>query len=345
MTNTLQAAQHNTNFSVAPDVFEGVIRNLDDAHADLLRWWYFLGKDRNWSLGQLAKAAGVSSTTLSRVFRGKYEAALDSVLAALGKAKANFAEQIDNPDFIATSLAKRFFRVCDRCRALATVAILWGPMGIGKTTIAEEYKRQNNHGRTAYMRCGAGLTFAAFISLMARSLGITAANQNQYYLREKIVGVLNAGQRLLIVDELHQIFLTTRGDTAVRICEFLREVFDRSKCGMVLLGTDVVQYEFFKGQHRDALAQLVDRGTIQMPLPAKPTKGDIAAFLKHYNLPMPGADEPEAAELLRDIVASAGLRKLTLHLRDGAANAARLNEPFNWGHFVEAHDDLKSLAA
>lgn len=341
--NGLQAVAAQTNYNISADNFEKVIANLPDDQAGVLRWWFFHGKERGLSFGQLASASGVSSTTLSRVFRGVYEADVSSVCATLAKARAAMAERVDNPDFRQTSLARRMFKVFDRARALSTVALAWGDKGIGKTTVAEEYWRQNNHGRTILVRCGSRMTFSQFVNHVALTMGVVSKNRGQREVRYKIQALLKAGQRLLIVDELHLVFLTCKGDTAIQICEFLRECYDVSGCGMVLIGTKVLEHEFLRGPHKEALAQLVDRGTIQIGLPPKPSKQDVQAFLDYYGLPVPGDGEPEARDILRDIVASAGLRKLTLHLRDGAVAAAKAKQRYTWNHFVRAFEDIVSL--
>jgi len=153
------------------------------------------------------------------------------------------------------------------------------------------------------------------------------------------------GQRLLIVDELHQAFLTMRGDTAVKCCEFLREIKDESQCGLVLIGTEVLEEHIFRGPHKQALEQLVDRGTIQIPLPPKATQPDIRRFLNAYGLDFPDADTaPAAARILNDIIRSAGLRKLTLHLRDGKAYANKREETYTWEHFTAAFEAIQSLS-
>ncbi len=341
---SLQSPHSGTNYHISPDLFEGVIVNLPVDQAEILRWAYFRGKELGLSLSALARNLGVSSTTLSRVFRGVYNADIASLCDTLRKVRASKAEAVGNPDFVQTSLANRMFRVFDRVRALCTVGIIWGEMGIGKTIVTEAYKQQNNHGRTIYVRCGPKMTFAQFVVHVARSMNVTAKNTQLRAIRYKIIKLLKAGERLLIIDELHEIFLTCKGDTAVAICEFLREIYDESGCGMVLIGTEVIEHEFLRGQHKLALAQLVDRGTIQIALPNKPTKQDVAAIIKRFGLAVPDEREPEAAMIIGDILKSAGLRKLTLHLRDGAAFAAKRQERYTWGHFVTSFEDLQTMA-
>ena len=336
--------QHGANYNISPPEFEKVIAKLPDDQQEVLRWCYFLGKEQGWTLNQLAKAVGSSSTTLSRVFRGEYGAELTSLCVSLTKAKASIHESVDNPQFIMTSLGKEMFAICDHVRALRTVALLWGAMGIGKTAVLEEYKRLNNHGKTIYFRCEPGMTLVQFITSLASACGISyKAKQTQLRTREKLYTLLAAGQRLVIIDELHQLFLRRPGNdlTAVLQCEFLRTIYDKSGCGLVLTGTKAL--EKYMTDQKEALAQLLDRGTLQINLPDKPTIEDARAFVKSFGLPSLSASEPEATDIIKNILASSGLRKLTLHLRAGAASAAKRGEKYTWGHFVTAFEHHQSL--
>ncbi|WP_193214963.1 AAA family ATPase [Luteolibacter marinus] len=340
----LRSVHAGLNYRTSADNFERTIAELPEDQQETLRWWYFHGKENNLSLAKLAGLAGISSSTFSLIFAGKYNAGLDKMCDSLAKARMTLSERVENPDFIMTALAKRMFAVFDRARALQTVSILWGVMGVGKTVVAKEYRRRNNHGRTIYIRCGAGMAFGQFVNHLAKAMGVTSKNRGQHEIRDKIISLLRAGQRLLIVDELHQIFLTTRTDTAVKIAEFLRECHDESDCGLVLIGTEVVKRELFTGAHKEALEQLVDRGTLQIPLPPKPTKQDIRAFFSHFNLQEPGENHADARRIVSDILTTSGLRKLTLHLKDGKAAATKAGETYHWGHFVQAFEDLQSLS-
>lgn len=342
-TSALVSARHNTNYNIAPDQFEIVISKLPDDQQETLRFWYFLGKDREWSLTQLAKSCGASSTTLSRVFRGEYGADLAKLCETLGRARESFSESADNPEFIMTALARRMFRIADRTRSLKTVSICWGPMGSGKTTNLIEYKNRNNHGRTTYYRCEPGMTLVQFITEFARANGVSMkSKQTHLRLREKLYTVLGAGNRLAIVDELHQLFLRREKSdiTPILQCEFLRCVFDKAGCGMMLIGTDAL--DKYLVSEKEALAQLIDRGH-PWPLPGKPTQADAKAFIKHFGLSDLTDREPEASAIVRDVLNSSGLRKLTLHLRDGASTAAKAGERYSWSHFITAFEDLNSL--
>lgn len=324
--------------------FESVLaKNYDEKTAEVLRFWFFTAYDKQWPITRLAKVTGVSTTTLYRLFRGEYAADASASAEKLIKARETFQDSADSPDFIETSLAKRLFIVCDKTRALKTVSITWGKMGIGKSVCIMEYARRNP-ARTSVVRFPAGATFAHFIQEVGRALGITKP-QSGHQLRERITHILGMGQRLLIVDELHQAFLTTRSDTAVRCCEFLREISDVSQCGLVLVGTELLEENIFRGPHKDALRQFVDRGTVQVSLPALATQKDIQQFLQAYGLEFPdAANDPAAHAILTDIIKSAGLRKLTLHLRDGQAHANKKQEIYQWSHFTAAFKAIQSLS-
>jgi DNA transposition AAA+ family ATPase len=339
-TNTAAAG----SFAIAAHDFESVLTTVyqpDDQ--EILRFWFFAAKERGWSLTKLSTVTGISTTVISRLFRGIYPADGSAIIAKLRKARESFSDSAENPDFIETSLARRMFALFDKTRALRNVSILWGDMGIGKTECISEYQRQNNHGRTLVVRFPAGASFAFFVAHVARACGVATRSQSQFQQREKIYQVLAAGQRLLIIDELHQAFLTTRTDTAVKCCEFLREIADVAGCGLALVGTEVLKKEIFEGTHKDALRQLVDRGTVQVGLPAKASKKDYLAFLSYYGLTYPDAF-PEARAILEDIIKSSGLRKLTMHLRDGAAYAGRRQEAYTWDHFLAAFEAIQSLS-
>ena len=344
-TSILPAPTATGSLSISAPDFERVITQAyEPAQQETLRFWFFNAKQHNWGLKKIASLTGVSTTVIHRLFRGEYGADPASSIQKLERARENFHESADNPEFIQTSLAARLFAIFDKTRALRNVSILWGRMGIGKTECITEYQRLNNHGRTLVVRFPAGASFAFFVTHIARACGVATRSQSSFEQRAKIISVLAAGQRLLIIDELHQAFLTTRTDTAVKCCEYLREIADTAACGLVLVGTELLEEHVFRGPHKEALKQLVDRGTVQVPLPSKATKSDYQKFLSNYGLRLPTDSEPEAAEILNDIIKSSGLRKLTLHLRDGSAYAAKREEPYAWSHFVAAFNAIQSLS-
>lgn len=331
-------------YGITVEALDDAIAKYSHDQQEIVRFWFLLGKEKQWSLKEMERRTGVSSSSLTRVFRGIYGADVGNLITRLDRAKDSLIHAADNPDFIPTSLAKLMFTGFDKCRALRNVCIMWGKKGIGKTTIEKEYTRLNGSGRTFYVRCpGSGCTNYQFIRHVADSMHIAVTKTDMFSVRKEIVRYLSKGSRLLIIDELHEIFLTCSDKAIVQICEFLRELADDAECGLVLTGTDKLHHHFFEGIHRGVLEQLADRGTVQIDLPDTHTKQDVVAFLDHFGLELPDR-ESDAYAILDDIIRENGLRKLTHHLRDGKAYAAALQEDYTWNHFTKAFVAIRSLS-
>jgi DNA transposition AAA+ family ATPase len=344
-TTTTSPAQPLTgSLSISAADFETVCKTYDQDSADTLRFWFSLHHDRNWSLGRIHTITGISPTVLSRVFRNIYDGDTPGIIRKLASARETLNESADKIDFIETSLWRRMSAIFDKTRAFRNVSIVWGRMGIGKTECIKEYQTRNSN-RTIVVRFPTGATFAYFVSHVARACGVSARTPSAFDQREKLIRILSGGQRMLIVDELHMAFRGTRTDTAVRCCEFLREISDTARCGLALVGTEFLEESFFRGVHRETLGQLVDRGTIQVPLPPKATQADYRKFLAAYGLDFPAESaDPDAYAILGDLIKSAGLRKLAYHLGEGKAFAEKRQEPYAWHHFAAAFDSIQSLS-
>jgi DNA transposition AAA+ family ATPase len=319
------------------------IEQLPIAHKEIIRYWHAIATERKLSLSQVEKITDVSTSTLSRLFRNAYKAGLETVCLKLIAVRKSYEEggHIDRQEFAETAVANLLFKVCDRTRALSNVALVWGDKGIGKTRALNEYALKNSSSKTIYMRCRASVTFHQFVRTLGNACNVQTANA--FDLREKIIEFFSNGQKLLIVDELHQIFLTMRRDVAIRCAEYLREVFDVAGCGLVLVGTNVLEREFKNGRDREALSQLLDRGTLQVQLPNKPSLKDLSKLVAHYQLELPDKESSDY-RLIMDIIAAHGLRKFCISLKDGAARAAKNQEVYAWQHFSAAYDIVQKIA-
>jgi DNA transposition AAA+ family ATPase len=342
MSTVTTTAPASASFTISAVDFEQVLKTVyTEEQAEVLRFWFFSARDRLWSLSRLAEATGISPTSLTRVFRGIYPTNPAEIIAKLARARETFHESSENPKFIETSLSKRLFAIFDKTRALRNVSILWGRMGIGKTVCIAEYQRRNNHGRTQVVRFPSGSTFSYFVTHIARGCGISTSSQSAFEQRGKIIQILSAGQRLLIIDELHQAFTSYQHGSAVKVFEVIREIYDRTHCGLVLVGTNVLRDELSIGRLAPILEQLRRRGTIKVQLPSRPPKVDLDRIAKRFNLP---PAEGLAADVVKDMILTSGLGMYIKFLQSATMLAAKDRKKPTWDHFVQAHDIIASLS-
>jgi DNA transposition AAA+ family ATPase len=305
-----------------------------DQH-DLI-WWYFnFAKDHKFSPAQTAQELGYADrTTTDRVFKGQYAASLDAFCDKVASFKKIADERIHYKTgfFVETSVAKRVFQVCDAARISNTVAFIFGDSQQGKTTALEEYTRQNNHGQTVYVR----LPSSAGVQLLAKEIARAChVNPDSSFerVRDRVINALDHN-RLVIIDELHQVFTSYHSASQVKVLEFLREIHDRTRCGMVLCGTHVLRREIEEGKLALILEQLRRRATLRLELPPKPTKTDVAKFAQTFGLPDPG---PTETAIIREMVYASGLGMYVKFLQAGHRMAAKASQPMTWDHFLNAH--------
>jgi hypothetical protein len=127
----------------------------------------------------------------------------------------------------------------------------------------------------------------------------------------------------------------------VQIIEWLRELYDRTNCGMVFCGTRVFRDELETGQFAKILDQFRRRGIIQLGLPDTPPPGDVAKIAKAFGLAAPDGD---AAGIIRDMLKSSGLGQYVKILQSASNLAANQKKPLSWDHFVVAYDLVQQLS-
>jgi DNA transposition AAA+ family ATPase len=318
-----------------PPEYYSALQALSPALADNLNWLYTLAEKDGLSDGALARLTGIHSATIGRVRRGVYGAGLESMAKRVGQYREN-QQAIDAtaiPDFLELSCATKLRRAIERARVLKLAQVVWGPKGIGKTTALKQIALEDRTN-ILYHRIPSTCSFHMHLRHLARSL--RCEEKATIETRAGIIRRLAGGNRILLVDELHELFLTSSAAAAIQFAEFLREIYDQSESALLLVGTQVLHKKLLEGNLAEVLEQLIDRGNLPLKLPGKPTEKDVAMMLAHYGLPVPTAGP--AASILADIIKASGIRRLTTHIRDGAALAVRKNETYEWAHFIAAYD-------
>ncbi len=308
---------------------------IDQSQHDLI-WWYFnYAKDNQFTPDQAAQELGYADrSTTDRVFRGQYGASLTSFCDKVATYKKLAEERASyrHVYFVETTCARRVFQICDAARISNTCAFIFGDSQIGKTKALEEYARRNNHGATVYVR----LPSSAGVQILAKEIARAChVNPDSSFerVRERVINALDHN-RLVIIDELHQVFTSYHAASQIKVLEFLRELHDRSRCGLVLCGTHVLRKEMEEGRLALVLEQFRRRATLRLELPSRPGKSDLGKFADSFGLPAPG---PEELPVIKEMVYSSGLGMFLRFLQAGHRMAHKAGLAMTWAHFLDAH--------
>ncbi|CAN5355084.1 ATPase [soil metagenome] len=316
---------------------------LPEDQRETIRWLYSFIKSKGWSLTEAKSETGLDDSTLYRIFTGKYHTKLDSIVRRINDYRAQYEDrsraQQSGRVFVETSITKSIWEACDYASATGTMAMVIGPSHYGKTWSLEKFQADHNHGQTKMVRMPASAGVQLCMKEFARACYVSP-NSCFENLREYVFKAVDR-HNLVIVDELHQVFLSYLRGSAIKCLEVIRELHDRTGCGMVLSGTQKLKDEVMLGEHKDLLNQFTQRVIVEVVLPKHFPWADVNLIAKGYGLDGPKGDDAEIVKLL---IKDSGIKRYCLFLRNGQQLAAKLNETFSWKHFIRAHDIVARLA-
>lgn len=340
-SNQLVPADGLNMKSLTGDLVVGSTRELPEAQRDALRWLYAYSRENGWNLTRLAEETKISATTLYRAFTGKYQAKLDNVIERITSYRRLAEERgtMGDAPFAMTSIARKIDRTCEWALISQSIAFIFGNRGLGKTLAFERRRETHNHGQTKLIRMPASAGVQLMMKEIAKACYLSP-NSCFDNLRERVLQAIDH-TNLLIIDELHQVFLSYQKGSAIKCLEVIREIHDRTKCGMVLCGTTQLKKEIQLGQHAELLEQFTDRGVLKVQLPTRLPRADVLLIAAGYGLD----DEPtgSAADVVNELMEARSLRKFGKLLQAAKRLASKEGSAVKWSHFVKAHDILAKL--
>jgi hypothetical protein len=339
--NQAIAAMRGQN-KIAGDVVNKATQHLPDEQRSAIRRLHAHYVEHDLSLDEVGKLIGYDSgAVVSLVFRGKYEANLETVVKAIDDffSLADKRSQGRKLDFIETALTRKIWNVCDAAVEFQKIAFIFGDMQIGKTEALKAYQVAHNHGSTIYVSVPTGGALLNFLTVLARKLRISE-NLSITKLRERIISAFD-DRMLLIVDEAHRCIRDSgNSQMPIQTIEFIREIFDEKACGVVICATNVFRDAMDGGPVEKILRQTKRRRLCALQLPNTPTQNDLNTFAAGYGLePSSGA----ARELEKKLVEAEALGMWLTLLRMGAKLAAQRKAKMKWEHVLAAHAGLKTL--
>lgn len=314
---------------------------LDDAGKSTVLWFYGHCRDAGMSLAEAGSCIDRDASTIYRLFVGRYGAGYGNLLAAIARYR-KIAEQRAKRKaigYIETSTWRKVSTVCNAALFDGLPAYIYGDSQIGKTAALLEYQRRNNHGQTRYVRMPAAPSLPLVLAYIAEGCHISG-RLNSHDLRRRLVNALD-DKSLLILDEFHQILIGAGDLLARKIVETVRELYDRSGCGIVMAGTRVLRDELEKGRQALVYEQFRRRGMIELVLPSTPPRSDIVKIAASFGLPEPGDAEMET---IHDMLKSSGLGKYIKFLQLAHGLAVGRKQQLTWSHFTQAHRSIAALS-
>lgn len=330
-------------FNIPGDVVFKATTDLDDHARNAIRGMHGYAAMADMSIGELAVQLKLSPATISLVFRGKYDAKLDNVVKVFADFLKLHSErqQSRRLPFIKTGLSNQIWNVCDRAREFQRWAFLFSSSQIGKSEALMEYQRLNNHGSTIYVEMPTGGSLMYFLAKLCAKLDIgeTIKMADQ---RRRIIDAFD-DRMLLIVDEAHRAIpdLGIVPKSAVNTIDFIKEISNEKKCGVVICATDVFRNAMEDGAVKLVLKQIRRRRLCSMQLPTEPSREDLNTFAAAYGLaPATG----HAREIEQRMIEAEALGMWLLLLRMAAKLAAnRKDKRMTWNHVIESDAGLKAM--
>jgi DNA transposition AAA+ family ATPase len=331
----------STGIRLAGDKVNEATKDLPDQQRSAIRWLHAHGLEQNLGLKQLGEAIGYSHTVLSLLFNNRYEGRIQAVTTAIDRYRKAFEsqERVKGAPFIETALTRRIFSVCDRAREYQKICAIFGDAQIGKTEALKEYTRQNNHGATLYLRTPTGGALSDFMAMLGHELRIPASIRRSER-RSRILRGLD-GRMLLIVDEM-DLCMAIGVHMAARLLEYLRELHDVTKCGLLLCGNNVFRQALEDGEFGEVTQKIRRRMLLRIPLPAAPRAEELDLFAEAFQLP---PAEGDAKRLQGEIIERHGLGMWLTTLRMGREVAARKKQELGWEHVLLADRGRAHLEA
>lgn len=337
--------RNNKKYRIKRAQIEAWLPTANERTARIIRWLHSYAATQDLSTDDIGarlrqrNGKPYSGDSVYQALTGRRtEEQLDQFLESVDKLATLERERqtITRAGFVETNLTKKIFSVCDTARNFGKVMFIFGRSHIGKTTALREYTRRNNSGATIYFRAPAGGTKGRSLMELCKILNQPVGTPDPI----KEINIIDCfdERQVLIVDEAHQFLSSKPG---LRMIEFLRELQDRTGCGLVISATEV----FEKAMNDDPavsklLGQLKMRSLIQAKLPDRPTKANLGDFAAHFGLkPAHG----EALDLQTEVIKTHSLGRWLSIIEGASRIASKAGQTLAWDHVLKSHAALLNL--
>ncbi|MBT3288318.1 MAG: AAA family ATPase [Victivallales bacterium] len=290
-----------------------------EAEAELVEWlWGYAHGELEGDPDAVADLLGMDWTTIYRVWRGTYPAGLTNFSEQVANLKRRLAEGRVT-EFGKTPVTERIWEALDYARDYSAAVLVCGPTGASKTATLLEWAKQNNHGRSVYVRIPSSCTRAKLVRRIAKAMGMSTRRKDTTAMEDSIHKAMNR-RKILILDEGAHTLKDSR-KAGEPLLEFARDLFDEEHCAVVIVLTHSSWGAMTHGAQADILEQWVGRISHRVIIPPdKVFKVEVEQMIRLYGGVEP---TPEIYKLCAAVAKSneGRLRTLCEDLRQAASVA------------------------
>lgn len=272
-----EACMARDAINIALNMFKAGVAAYEEQEQELLEWlWGYAFDELKSSKNALVKAVGVEWETIYRAFTGK----LQPIGPFCELIEILKTRTINSIRLVETVVTGRIQEALDYAKEEHAMVTITGPTGRGKTLSARYWARNNNHGRSKYVRIPSGCSRITLVHELCRRCGISVNGKKTSLLEERLRSSFGP-RNVIIADEAgHLMPRTGSGTSAI---EFLRDLHDMCGCGVALIFTDVYLSDMKHGRLRDYFEQFTGRIKFEVTIPEEVTNSEITSVIKAYH--------------------------------------------------------------
>jgi hypothetical protein len=322
------------------DLVNKATAELPDDQRSAIRWLHNHAHERGLTQEKTGALINYSGAAISQLFSGKYQP-LGEIVDSIQKYRRLWEarQQGKGVPFIETTLSKKIWDVCHAAREFQRIALIFGESQVGKSSALREYERLNNHGSTVMVEVPTGGSLGQFLASMAKRLRIPTG-LNDRDLKRRIIDSFD-DRMLLIVDEAHRTVSPSVTRGGLFTIDYIRELFDASKCGVVICSTNVFAKSLEEGGPASAfLKQTELRRFCRLQLPDRPRRRDLEMFAAGFGLTPSTGD---ARKLEEEVIRTEALGMWLMILRMATKLATARHQTITWDHVLKAHAALRRM--
>lgn len=217
---------------------------------------------------KIAKAIGVSNTTISQFLAGKYSGDVDKIEAKvdefLTRELERDAQVVAKAPFVRTTQAHDALSVVKFCHLHRQIGVIHAPAGLGKSISLRHYAQENSWVRI--ITCLAGMSRRDVLDEIADALNLIVRGSGGKILKA-IIGELKGSETILVFDEAQHLTL--------KHYEMIRYINDKIGTPIVFAGTNDI-IDRMTGRKNIVYDQIFSRVGIKRRLKPNILKTDIA---------------------------------------------------------------------